>query len=179
MSDVPGKDLLYNQLAYCQYRQRLEAVCNRNKHAAKVLCSVFKDPVTSFLEYNPNAAALFADAEKPSEADIKDDPQTNLTTFVKAMLGKAVDGGAGFTESVKERLEDKIANWMVGESTIFSIAAESLKHHPKLISSKVNAGRSLLDKLDDYHKVNNKETTRVLLRAFHSFCFQKLSLIHI
>ena len=80
MSDIPGKDLLYNQLGYRQYRQRLNAICNRNRHAAKVLSKVFKDPVTAFITYNTTAAALFSDAQKPSEDDIEEDPQTNLTT---------------------------------------------------------------------------------------------------
>ena len=135
MSDVPGKDIRYNRLEYRQYSERLRARCNQNKHAAKVLCGVFKDPVTSFVAYKADAAALFAHDEKPSEQEVLEDPTTHLTTFIGAMLGKDADDDAGFTETIKQKLEDDITNWMVGESTIYAIAAESLRGHPKLISS--------------------------------------------
>ena len=173
MSDVPGKDLRYNQLEYRQYSDRLRASCNKNKHAAKVLCGVFKDPVTSFLRYNAAAAALFAGDDCPTEDEVLKDPAECLMRFVGIMLGKASDDGNNFSDAIKQRLEDAITDWMVGETTIYSIAAESLREHPKLITSNKNAGRHLLQMLDEYHQVNNKETTRVLLRAFNRFAFQK------
>lgn len=113
MSDVPGRDLKYNQLEYRQYSERLRAICCRNKYAQKVLCGVFKDPVTSFITYNQTAAALFADDEKPSEQEVKVDPTTALTKFVEAMLAKNNNDGENFTEKVKERLEDSILQWGV------------------------------------------------------------------
>ena len=178
MSDVPGKDLRYNQLEYRAYSQRLRSKCSQHKQAAKVICGVFKDPITSFLRYNQAAAQLFAADNTPTEDDVLKDPTQCLMEFVALMLGKPSDDGAGFSEAVKQRLEDAITDWMVGESTIYSIAAESLRDHPKLISSNKNAGRHLLQLLDNYHNVNNKETTRVLLRAFNRFVFKKDDTLH-
>ena len=156
MSDVPGRDLVYNQLEYRQYSERLRALCNKNKHAAKVLSDVFKDPISGFKSYHAQAAGLFSNeelsytpaaggnAEIKTEDAVLEDPQGCLKIFANAMLGKPVNNGVGFTEKVKEKLEEQITNWMVGETTIYAIAAESLREHPKLISSNKNAGRHLL-----------------------------------
>ena len=86
MSDVP--DLVYNQLAYRQYKQRLQAICNRNKHASKVLCEVFKDPVSSFIEYNTQAATLFTAAQKRLEKDIEDDQSYHFRSRYDCKISK-------------------------------------------------------------------------------------------
>ena len=116
MSDVPGRDLKYNKLEYVRYSARLRVACNQHPKAAKVLCGVFKDPVTFFLTYvqGAGAGALFTDEEKPSKADIKNDPVGTLKAFVAVFLAKDSDGV--LTETRKNNLQIAIVDWILGES---------------------------------------------------------------